>query len=319
MVDTINPLKYIHVEDNLYLYLDGGLYSLEKENIKLYRSFNSSFACYDNGKFYYGRTGIKPTPTYFYDISTGEQGTIDISYLDFVYNNKGFGLEFNKKEDGFKHIKKYDLTTTQVEECDLVWNYNMFIKIYDIYCYIDRTPCIFKIDNIDSCVCLDIENLKNEWIFVWKDGCWNTGLYLFDIDMKLLSKKIIGNKFYASITTKTFNGKCSTYDEMCICRYGETKIISYDITTNKMEEIMILPSRDVPFYYNGEMLLHYYEGNIYNNELLFKEVDLIKEGKEHYQKDEMPGEEDFIHKYYFDYINNKIFYFDLKSFNTINL
>ena len=101
---------------------------------------------------------------------------------------------------------------------------------------------------------------------------------------------------------------------MCICRYGETKIISYDIVTKEKEDLITLPSRDVPFYYDGEMLLHYYEGKIYKDDLAIKDVDLIEEGKEHKKREKSLQSEDYIHQYYFDYIDSNLYCFDLTTF-----
>ena len=127
--------------------------------------------------------------------------------------------------------------------------------------------------------CLEADlHVESDNIFVKEDNqefvlkINDTSLSLYDNAYK------INDVILFAVVDKVNNKECNTYEMECICNYGESYLISFDLKTNKFNIINTFKKGTFLIDYDLEGYRYYYDGGLYVDDCFFKECEKITPG-----------------------------------------
>lgn len=127
--------------------------------------------------------------------------------------------------------------------------------------------------------CLEADlHVESDNIFVKEDNqefvlkINDTSLSLYDNAYK------INDVILFAVVDKVNNKECKTYEMECICNYGESYLISFDLKTNKFSMINTFKKETFLVDYDLEGYRYYYDGGLYVDDCFFKECEKITPG-----------------------------------------
>lgn len=298
-----------------YCFLFGNIYEITngtfiKKEIKVNKENNSGYINYlygltsSNDKIYIHTAYY----IYIYDCNWSLEKRLNLSANHiFVDNNY---LYYTNGNEPFNMINVYDLSTNEITKINIT--NNRVINLNEITLFVDNLGRIFKInENNDNKYIAKSHNVtlvkdkkmnfvinNNEYLFTFENNTLNVhskdNHNRYDIKNcnmyyeKFFTKR---EKVYFATYEYLKNDECK-FDSFCICQFGKSYIWCFDVNNNKLELVKEFKEGSHLISFNEEQYCYYYDGKIYLNDSVIKDIVKIQPQGEFYSHSIFSGSED---------------------------